>query len=119
MNKTNSARSSSEKEALSKDLVYRSAVSPLSAAKVRAAQTRNRPRTTEAGQPNIANAAEILRDIARMFAEKYETFSEDILTHALEAERKAAGLKPQRLEMTGTVPQDRRAKRPGQLKQTH
>jgi hypothetical protein len=86
---------------------------------MQSAQTRVRPSATELEPPNITNAAEILRDIARMFAEKYETIAEDILTHALNAERKDIGLKSKRLEMTGTLPQDRRAKQPGQPKQTH
>jgi hypothetical protein len=119
MNKTNSTRSPPEKTALSEDPTHRSAVSPLPAAKMQSAQTRVRPSVTESGPPNIINAAEILRDIARMFADKYETPAEDILTHALNAERSDIGIKSKRPEMTGTLRQDRRAKQPGQPKQTH
>lgn len=116
MNKTTSTESPSGEKMPSKGPGRRSAVSPPPAAKAGSAQTRNKSWIAEARQPTIANAVGILRDIARMFAEKHQTTTDDLLTHALEAERKAVRRQAQRLEAAGTVP--RRSKRVGQARQT-
>ena len=117
MNKTTSTEGPSGEQTLSEIPGRRSVVSSLPAAKAGSAQARNKPRIVEEKRPTVANAVDILRDIARMFAEKHETSTDDLLTHALSAERKAAGLQPQRLGAVGTV--SRRSKHSGQLKRTH
>jgi hypothetical protein len=88
-NKTTSPESTPEEKALAQKPPRGSVVSPPPAAKTVSGQARIQSRIAEARQPTITNAADILRDIARVFAEKHETSADALLTNALEAERKA------------------------------
>ncbi len=75
------------------------------------AKTPTGRRQNEAGipereQPNIDNAAQILRDIAEMFATKYGTTPEDLLRQALKSAGTCVGLHPERLKSTAVALQD-------------